>query len=103
LGHITPYARFAGQYPEDAMAQPERSARGPGTWTAVTVLLVIGVAGTLAVPAYARSGPMLGGFPFFYWYQLIWIPLVAILAGTAYFLLRRTDGPGTGRGHDESR
>jgi hypothetical protein len=66
----------------------------------VAVLLAIGVAGTLVVPLYARTGPRLGAFPFFYWYQLAWIPLVAILATVAYLLTRKPDPP---RGRDEPR
>jgi uncharacterized membrane protein len=56
----------------------------------VAVLLVIGVLGTLVVPLYARTGPELGGWPFFYWYQLLWIPLVAVLSTIAYLLVRRS-------------
>jgi hypothetical protein len=67
------------------------------------------VAGTLWVPLYNRSTPALGGFPFYYWYQLLWIPIVAVLSGTAYLLVRRiqrdraagspgaTPGPGEGK------
>jgi hypothetical protein len=79
----------AGSTPEDAMTQPARSARSPFRWTLITLLLAVGVAGTLIVPIYARTGPKLGAFPFFYWYQLIWIPIVAILASIAYVLTRR--------------
>jgi hypothetical protein len=32
---------------------------------------------------------VLWGFPFFYWYQLMWVPIVAILAAVAYLLSRR--------------
>ncbi|HMH90407.1 MAG TPA: DUF3311 domain-containing protein, partial [Streptosporangiaceae bacterium] len=68
-------------------------------WAIVTVLLAIGVAGTLVVPLYARTGPRLGAFPFFYWYQLAWIPLVAILSTVAYLLVRKPGQPGPpGRG-----
>jgi uncharacterized membrane protein len=84
--------------------------------TLITLLLAVGVAGTLIVPIYARTGPKLGAFPFFYWYQLIWIPIVAVLASIAYLLTRRTTPdarqpgtelpdqgqPGEGR-RDESR
>ena len=48
------------------MSQPGRSGRRPAVWAVVTVLLAIGVAGTLVVPLYARTGPRLGAFPFFY-------------------------------------
>jgi hypothetical protein len=30
----------------------------------------------------------MGDFPFFYWYQLIYVPVVAILAGVCYLLLK---------------
>jgi hypothetical protein len=65
-------------------------------WVFVTILLVIAVAGTLVVPIYARSTPKLGDFPFFYWYQLLWVPLVGILSGIAYVITRpasAADGP----------
>jgi hypothetical protein len=71
------------------MTQPGRPGRpSVTTWGVVAVLLAIGVAGTLVVPLYARAGPKLGPFPFFYWYQLAWIPIVAILGLAAYLLTR---------------
>ena len=75
------------------MTEPTVPPRGPGrpiTWTVVGVLLAIGVAGTLIVPIYARATPKAGAFPFFYWYQLLWVPLVAILSFVCYLLVRRT-------------
>jgi Protein of unknown function (DUF3311) len=84
------------------MSQPGRSGRSPAVWAVVAVLLAIGVAGTLVVPLYARTGPRLGAFPFFYWYQLAWVPLVAILATVAYLLVRNP-GRADPRGRDESR
>jgi hypothetical protein len=72
------------------MTQPDRSGRSPFTWAVVGVLLTIGVVGPLLVPLYARTTPKLGAFPFFYWYQLVWIPVVAILASIAYLLTRKT-------------
>ena len=70
------------------MAQTTSRRRRPAALTAASVLLVIGIVGTLWVPIYARSAPKLGDFPFFYWYQLIWVPVVAILTTLAYLLLR---------------
>jgi hypothetical protein len=72
------------------MTQPDRSGRSPLTRAVIGVLLAIGVVGPLAVPLYARATPKLGAFPFFYWYQLAWIPIVAILASMAYLLTRKT-------------
>lgn len=87
------------------MTQPTRPGRGsPVTWTIVGVLLAIGVAGTLIVPIYARATPKAGAFPFFYWYQLLWIPLVAILSFVCYLLVRRTGrGSRTEGRRDEQR
>ena len=84
------------------MTQPTR--RGPVAWTIVTVLVIIGVVGTLIVPVYARVTPKLGAFPFFYWYQLLWIPLVAILSWACYLLVRRPGRKSEREGQrDESR
>jgi hypothetical protein len=82
------------------MAGPTPPRRSPAAWAVATVLLVIGVAATLIVPIYARSTPKLGAFPFFYWYQLILVPVIAIFAWIAYLLVRTrpTSGPANGGG-----
>jgi hypothetical protein len=76
------------------MAQSTPPAKSPVTLTIVAVLLVIGVVGALWVPLYARTTPMLGDFPFFYWYLLMWVPVVAILAFISYLLTRPKPAPG---------
>jgi Protein of unknown function (DUF3311) len=73
---------------EAAMAQHRAPRKHTGTWIVIAVLLAAAVIGTLWVPFYNHLTPVLGGFPFFYWYQLMWVPIVAILAGTAYLLSR---------------
>jgi hypothetical protein len=70
------------------MTQYAHSRKSPATWTAVTILLAIAILGTLWIPLYARSAPKLGPFPFFYWFQLIWVPLTAGLCRICYLLLR---------------
>jgi Protein of unknown function (DUF3311) len=80
------------------MAQTTPPGRNPAVWVAVSILIVIGIAGTLWVPIYARTTPKLGDFPFFYWYQLIWVPVVAVLSGLAYLLLRPRSGNGGAKG-----
>jgi Na+/melibiose symporter-like transporter len=80
------------------MTQYAHSRKSPATWTAVTVLLAIAILGTLWIPLYARSAPKLGPFPFFYWFQLIWVPMTAILCRICYLLLQaRPDGPAENR------
>lgn len=53
-------------------------------WTAACWLLVIPYIGLLWVPFYNFSEPSLFGFPFFYWYQLMWVPLTSLLIFIAY-------------------
>jgi hypothetical protein len=57
-------------------------------WTLIAVLLAAVLAGTLWLPIYNRTTPALGGFPFFYWYQLLWVPVVALVSWGAYALSR---------------
>jgi membrane protein DedA with SNARE-associated domain len=68
--------------------------KSPATYAVVTFLLLVGIAGTLWVPIYARAGPKLGPFPFFYWYQLIWVPVTAALCWVCYLLLKNKPGRG---------
>ena len=63
-----------------------------GAWAVATILLAVAVAGSLIVPIYARTTPMLGDFPFFYWYQLLLVPVVAVISWLAYLLVRRRPG-----------
>jgi hypothetical protein len=51
------------------------------------LLLAIPFLALLYPPLYARHDPELLGFPFFYWYQLAWVPLTAALTVLVY---RRT-------------
>jgi hypothetical protein len=75
------------------MAQPVSPDGRPAARRVVTVLLLVAIGGTLVVPIYARSMPKLGAFPFFYWYQLVWVPVVAILCWLCYVLLRTRPAP----------
>jgi hypothetical protein len=67
-------------------------------WVLVTILILIAVFGTLIVPIYARSAPKLGAFPFFYWYQLLWVPVTALLTTICYLITTRVIRPGTDSG-----
>ena len=70
------------------MAQPRLARPRTGIWIVIAVLLAASLVGTLWVPFYNHTSPALGGFPFFYWYQLMWVPIVAILSLAAYLLSR---------------
>jgi hypothetical protein len=46
----------------------------------------------LCFPAlYARATPTLLGFPFFYWYQFLWVILTSAILGLVYLRLRRPE------------
>jgi len=44
-------------------------------------LLILPFVGTLIPAFYNHARPALFGIPFFYWYQLLWVPLTAALLG----------------------
>ncbi len=46
----------------------------------------------IMVPTYVKTDPEIGGLPFFYWYQLMWLFLAAILFFIAAFLWNRYGG-----------
>jgi hypothetical protein len=71
------------------MSQPAQKRAHPGIWIAITILLAASLVGVLWVPFYARTTPALGGWPFFYWYQMLWVPIVAVLSWAAYVLSKR--------------
>jgi hypothetical protein len=47
-------------------------------------LLLLPALGLLFPGVYARRTPELFGFPFFYWYQMVWIVLTSVIAGIVY-------------------
>jgi hypothetical protein len=59
---------------------------------AVAVLLIIPCLALALVPIYSRETPKLGGWPFFYWYQVMWVLLTPIMTYSAYLLIKRARG-----------
>jgi hypothetical protein len=62
----------------------------PAYWIA-GFLLVVSVVVPLLVSTYAREEPRLWGFPFFYWYQLLWVLFSAITVSISYQLVTREE------------
>ena len=72
------------------MAESPRPDSGRvATGAVVGVLLLIPIVGPLLVTTYARETPTLAGFPFFYWFQFLWILISAAITGLAYLLVVR--------------
>ena len=64
-------------------------------WTIVVVLLAPAVVLPLLVGVYDRTDPELWGFPFYYWFQFLLIPVAAVLTISAYLLTRSDERPTT--------
>jgi len=51
------------------------------------VLLLLPLVALMWVGSYAKVEPKLGGFPFFIWYQFLWVFLCSACTYTAYRLV----------------
>ena len=78
------------------MAEPEGTDRRrdlpPGIILAVLVLVLAPIVALMLVGTYAKDGPELWGFPFFYWYQFLWVFLASACTWIAYQLIARSRG-----------
>jgi Protein of unknown function (DUF3311) len=54
-------------------------------WRWWYLLFLIQFVAVLWPPFYNKLEPTLGGIPFFYWYQLVWVIIAAILTAIVYF------------------
>jgi hypothetical protein len=70
-------------------AQQDPRTRLTPTKILVSVILLIAIVVPLLVPTYDQKEPRLFGFPFFYWYQLLWVFVCAGLCGLSFWLLKR--------------
>ncbi len=61
----------------------------PGAMALAGVLLLIPLVALALVPTYAKDGPQLWGFPFFYWYQFLWVFLASGFTWAAYLVIAR--------------
>ena len=64
--------------------RPPMSARARTPLVIAGVLLGLAIVVPLLVPTYSRDEPRLWGFPFFYWYQLLWVFICAALVMIAH-------------------
>jgi hypothetical protein len=64
------------------MDQPARRRRGSSWWY---LLFIIQFVAILWPSYYNKAEPSFIGMPFFYWYQLLWVILGAILTAIVYF------------------
>jgi len=65
------------------MQQGEKHRRASRGWY---LLLLVQFVAVLWPPFYNRDEPRLIGMPFFYWYQLLWVVIAALLTAIVYFV-----------------
>ncbi|GGI00291.1 DUF3311 domain-containing protein [Arthrobacter liuii] len=68
-----------------------RGPARPAPYIGAGILLAAAILFPLMPQLYSFDAPRLAGLPFFYWYQLLWVPISAILTGTAYWLVTKED------------
>ncbi len=64
----------------------EHKPMRPVLWA--RLLLLLPFIGVLWVSLYNSVEPSLGGVPFFYWYQLLWVLVSAAIVGFVYLVER---------------
>jgi hypothetical protein len=68
---------------------PPRKPIPAGRLAAAGVLIAAGIVVPLLVSTYSAEKPRLWGFPFFFWYQLLWVLLASACTYGAYLLIER--------------
>ena len=56
-----------------------------GGWSWWYLLFVVQFVVILWPPLYNKAEPALMGIPFFYWFQLLWVLISAVLTAVVYF------------------
>ena len=72
-------------------ASPAPRASSRRTWTVICLLLAPAVVLPLLVPLYDSTDPTLLGFPFYFWFQMVMIPVAVVLTAIAYYLAKGAD------------
>ena len=57
------------------------------------VLLLIPFVALLIPQLYASRQPELFGFPFFIWYQFLWVIIGSVITGIVYFIWPKSPDP----------
>jgi uncharacterized protein DUF3311 len=56
-----------------------------GRWSWWYLLFLVQFVAVLWPPFYNKADPTFIGMPFFYWYQLLWVIIGAVLTAAVYF------------------
>jgi hypothetical protein len=80
----TPNTPPAADVPGDERTAARPARTGRLNMRPVNLLLLIPLIGTLPPMFYNSVSPSIGGMPFFYWYQLLWIPISVTVTYVVY-------------------
>jgi hypothetical protein len=64
-------------------------AAHPVTSAVIAILVIAAIFFSLYVPLYARATPKVGDFPFFYFYLIVYMPVVGIVLWIVITLQKR--------------
>ena len=64
-------------------------AAHPVTSAVIAILIIAAIFFSLYVPLYASATPKVGDFPFFYFYLVVYMPVVAIVLSIVIVLQKR--------------
>ncbi len=78
-----------------------RVGQRTGLLVAAGVLLAIPIIALMWVGSYNRKEPTLAGFPFFFWYQFLWVFLCSAMTWAAYKLVNAARRSGQDARQDE--
>ena len=76
------------------MSESGQSTGGPVVTPArliAAVCVIVPFVAVLWVPIFDKDKPEVAGFPFFFWWQLLWVAVTAALMALAYFVVRREE------------
>lgn len=80
--------------PSDPVVPPRTPLPAPrplplGVMVLAGLLLAVPLVALALVPTYSKKNPQLWGFPFFYWYQFLWVFLASAFTWAAYVVIAR--------------
>jgi len=72
----------------DTRPPPPARTSSRGHWILIGILLTPAVVLPLLVGFYDRTDPEVFGFPFYFWSQMMMIPMAVVLTIIAYYLAK---------------
>jgi len=89
-----------GMNPDGEPRDP-RNGQRVGLLALAGILLAVPIVALMWVGSYDRVEPKLGAFPFFFWYQFVWVFLCSAFTWTAFKLVLAARRGSAERGRDQ--